>query len=462
MQIPKNNKISLTNPGDEKTWNPVEVFNSYVPFENESLEEQNNLYKALVSSYNGEQLTEIGKQKLEFWKILDLEKIEGKQFNYNTQVSFTYPWKLEINREGISYSDLSNNYGSNNIYWQNFSDYYFYGPLMPIPLPEIRKQLIEIIRKAFLPSSSDQPRPFSIFDYPDTKSVHTPDWMFGNYQVSSFVNIRDFGVEYGRQNFRDGLVWLGYLSFEFCLTCPEYCEKFLGKKVLEEINQRTRRHCTDAIPLSSNQEDLISKHLFMENGGRVYQIQKGMFSQAYKATEADEEKWERELVENYKRRLLEETNEIVLKNIAETLYYHDCPLAEAILLQRAKTANDKEKQAIAYALWHGCGSEKSTDLLLSFLNYEDDYWKNYAFSAMGKMRSSKTTQAWVVNCLKGTDRYYYERALRVITFWGVYDEPLLSDSKLLKTLRWEEKLKETLGYNTALTRAINIVLGHPL
>jgi len=75
-----------------------------------------------------------------------------------------------------------------------------------------------------------------LFEYP---RYHTPpQWTIGDHVASDFVILRDYGVEYGCQNWHDGLVSLNFISFKYCLYGPEYVGKKIEKDILADIMQR--------------------------------------------------------------------------------------------------------------------------------------------------------------------------------------------------------------------------------
>lgn len=47
--------------------------------------------------------------------------------------------------------------------------------------------------------------------------------------------MRDYSIEWGRQNFRDGLVFLGFLSCEQCLTRKDLNHATMTKEILTSI-----------------------------------------------------------------------------------------------------------------------------------------------------------------------------------------------------------------------------------
>lgn len=91
-----------------------------------------------------------------------------------------------------------------------FSDFWFYGPSLPIPELFLRKQLVAIIRNAFMQAGSPASyKHFELFEYPTIGDV-TLNWVNGDHNVSDFISIRDYGIEIGATNWHDGLVYLKF------------------------------------------------------------------------------------------------------------------------------------------------------------------------------------------------------------------------------------------------------------
>ncbi|MBK6622857.1 MAG: hypothetical protein IPG32_19080 [Saprospirales bacterium] len=180
----------------------------------------------------------------EFARHFDPERVEARTFSYTTKVSNTSLWELEVRQDGLFYKDISPCYSQmkNQVYPQSFSDYWFYGPLMPLPDPETRKWLVDAIRRAFRGGGEALAGShFPLFDYP--KYANPPGWIDGDYLVSDFVYMRDYGLDYGAQNFHDGLVYIAFISFEYCLTKPEFAAKALGQEVWEDVKDRIYEEC---------------------------------------------------------------------------------------------------------------------------------------------------------------------------------------------------------------------------
>ena len=87
---------------------------------------------------------DLSKQALltyQFWKQIQPQRIEEHTCTYSLKISKTYNWKLVLNSEGIFYHDITPLYGQipGQVFEQLFSDFWLYGPLVPVPDLKTRK-----------------------------------------------------------------------------------------------------------------------------------------------------------------------------------------------------------------------------------------------------------------------------------------------------------------------------------
>ena len=94
--------------------------------------------------------------RYDFWKQFNPDRIVEQKFQYTTKVTNTYQWELTIDSKGLHYKDISGDYTSQlgALTDQLFSDFWFYGPLLPIPDLSLRKLLVATIRNAFIQAGS--------------------------------------------------------------------------------------------------------------------------------------------------------------------------------------------------------------------------------------------------------------------------------------------------------------------
>ena len=218
------NNIQQNTDGFEKNWNIPALFETYDPLSCEALSIRNDALRRSVEMAIEmyDDLSETARLHYDFWKQLRLNRIEQEEFKYSIKITDTYQWTLTINAEGLFYKDISGQFSPRpgTVYEQLFSDFWFYGPLMPLPDWYTRKWIIAKIRNSFIQAGSPASyQHFQFFEYPNFP-VSPLQWTDGDALVSDFVTVRDFGIEWGRTNWHDGLVYLNFLSFEHFLNVP--------------------------------------------------------------------------------------------------------------------------------------------------------------------------------------------------------------------------------------------------
>ncbi|MDJ1501936.1 hypothetical protein [Xanthocytophaga agilis] len=455
--------IYQNNGKTKKSWAVSAFLETYNVLGEEPLETQNKLFKEIIpiAEEYYDTLSETARIRYDFWKQIELNRITPQTFTYTTQVATTIKqWELTISPEGLYYRDISGSYKQpNQLLPQLISDFWFYGPLWPIPDLYTRKLLVATIRNAFMQVGSIASyKHFQLFEYPVI--ANTKQWTSGDYHASSFVIVRDYGIEYGDQNFHDGLLFLGFFSFEHCLNCRDLATKQLGQQAVSEINRLTQ---PDNKPVTNTSANIIStkpaisnersKQLYMDNGGQIHYIYLDGFGDEYHATQADEAQWKQELIQKYTERLQEETNETLLASLLRSLAYHNVTNGEAILLNRASTESLRNRQAIFMALWKENKSENAVTILLDFLKEKniDSYWHDYAWTSLTRMPDSQTARNWIVECLKGNNERFFQKALDVLFVWSLNGKSGLTELLASGQLSWQNKINNPEFYQTITT-----------
>ena len=214
----------------------VDFFKMYAPCHDFPLAVQNEIMSRLameMKDYND--LPEQVLPVVNFWLCFPELSIPRQEYRYETKVTKSYRWHLTIEHSGITYMDVDGDYGMPpKSYNQTLCDFWFYGPLYPIPDQSLRSSLIKCLRDTLLNAGFAWPDGhFKILDY--SSFAHYSEWEDGDYIVSDFVLTRDFGIEWGRQNFHDGLVFLGFLSYEQCLTRTDLNHATMTREILTSI-----------------------------------------------------------------------------------------------------------------------------------------------------------------------------------------------------------------------------------
>lgn len=450
----------------EKNWTIPQLLETYEPLAGEPLSVRNKAMKQLlpIAEEHYSELSEAAQLRYDFWKQLLPERIAEQKFNYTTKVTDTYRWELTVNSEGLFYKDISPEYGQvpGQVHEQLFSDFWFYGPLMPMPDLQVRKQVVANIRNAFLQVGPVSQKHFELFEYPTSGDM--PSWEDGDYTVMDFGHVRSYGIDTGRTNWHDGLVYQAYTSFEQFLTRPDWMVDSMPPKTRKAIEKYLGRHVktppTSDTPEATQNE--TSKRLFIENGGNIQYIGRDGFIDEYKATSAEEAAWRVELIEKYTERLGEERNETVLEFLAKTLEYNGVKNVSELLCEAGKKATPAVQQSIAQVLIKQLDAEKGAEVLIDLLKYEDEesYWRNYAFNMMFRMRQNKTVQNFLIECLKGDNEIHFKKAVDVLSFWGMQGDKAFTDRQLLLSLNWEDACAADPNFQQSLNKVSSIILNN--
>lgn len=430
-----------------------EIFGGAEAFSGEMPEERVRMIRSMVDGEDVElaSLSEAARMGYTFWKMIRPGRIPELSFSYSVRISASYDWKVELRPGGIWYTDLSGLYGEpGESRFQLLSDFWFYGPSGPLPDLEIKKNLIAAIRSAFAQVGGPAyDRCFELFEYPDPNTPNMPYWNTGDPLDGSYVIVRNFGVEYGRQNFRDGLVWRDFHSFEHIMSRPDLEGPILTAGILEQLRTFIRmfsnggRSLTRIVapathPILARQER--SRQLFMENMGMVHQIYRDGMGSEYHATAAQEEEWRLELQEKYLERIGLEDNDTVLRSLLKSLKQWGTPGLEDRLIEAAAQAPAKQRQSIAAVLWELFRSEHAFDLLLVLRDEEPaSYWKNYVTSTFGRMFECSRLRQWVLAGLHSDRENTFSYAADIVRLWALRSEngPVQIDH--LIHLSWQEK-----------------------
>ncbi|MBI1226528.1 MAG: hypothetical protein GC192_14940 [Bacteroidetes bacterium] len=474
MLLFKTNTIHQKLDYQEKEWTLEELFTSYEPLSSEPLAVRVGAMQQAVfmaEEYFSE-LSEVAQLRYDFWKQLRTNRIEERQYKYSVTGRDTYQWELTVNSQGLFYKDLNPMYGemAGRVHEQLFSDFWFYGPLMPMPNLNDRKWAVSQIRNAFLQIGPVSQKHFELFEYPKPSAVR--NWEEGDHVAKDYLDMQQYGLEYTRWNWHDGPTYTSFIAFERLLADPAGLEwavtpairaeimRHLQSEIYAQKSQDTGGPIWDEHGSDPNPTNARSKQLFMENGGQVHQIYRDGFGDEYKASPAEENAWRQELVENYKYRLTQENNGVVLTQIVRSLQHNYVKNVDEMLLEAAATTTSlANKQAISQTLYEVFNHEKTLDVLLSLLQFEheESYWRDYVFSSFGRMRDNRAVQGFIIKCLKGDNETHFKKAVDVIASWGMKGDTTLMNRDLWLSLNWEDACAADPHFNHALEKAIKII-----
>jgi hypothetical protein len=213
-------------------------FEKYDPLEMLTLEDQVEVISYLATHFPPHiQISQFAASVHAFWNAWCSIQLEEKTIRYTTKISNTSRWELIVNKNGLSLLDIDKHYGEAfGRKDQNLADFWFYGPRYPLRGESLRKEILFSVRNALVEAGFEYPDShFPILKYPSF--IRFPEWTEGDHVASDFVILREYGVEYGRQNFHDGLVWLDFASYEQCMTRKDLANGVLTQGIMDQIRE---------------------------------------------------------------------------------------------------------------------------------------------------------------------------------------------------------------------------------
>jgi len=221
----------------EQIWTISELLETCNPLPGEPLAERNAaLQKACeLAAQMPDKLSGTARLHLDFLKNFRPEKIDERTYVYKTSKS----WELTINESGLFYKDVSGEYTSQpgEVSEQLFSDYWFFGPLRPMPNLDLRSEVLSLIKNTFSDAGCPASRThFELFEYPK-KSLEGLHWEEGNHVRRDYMTVTNFGIEMGYSTFRDGPFGPGFLSFEKFLNVPPAALSWILPEIRVEIER---------------------------------------------------------------------------------------------------------------------------------------------------------------------------------------------------------------------------------
>ena len=155
-----------------------------------------------------------------------------------------------------------------------------------------------------------------------------------------------------------------------------------------------------------------------------------------------------------------EGNETVLSGLAQTLQYNGVENVGDLLVEAAKTAAPKAKQALAKILAEKFDPERGAETLISLLEWEaeTDYWRNYVFNSFFRMRDNRRVQNFIVECLRRDNETWFKKSVDVLSMWGIYGDKDLTDRELLLGLNWNDAISKGSYFQETLEKTIKIIL----
>lgn len=143
-------------------------------------------------------------------------------------------WHVQLRGNTLVFTDIDGMYGPPATpHLQNTGDFYAHGPHMPLPDSRLKSELLRAIATGdtFNPA---QP-PFTRFDYPDHNGATPPAWHYYHGLEIDFVTVKNYGIEFGTQHLKNGLLDLGFCSFEKLWHEATPAHRLLRPELLTQI-----------------------------------------------------------------------------------------------------------------------------------------------------------------------------------------------------------------------------------
>ncbi len=246
MIVREGENVIIRNSEGYKFLNLNEVLESWDPLASEPLAERIEFFKNLPqdSDISNLSLSEFALKVIEFWNYFNPDLVPVFSRTYFVPSGNNHNWEIQVSQQGLFFKDIKGQYGfPPKTIEQIFSDYFFFGPPVPIPDVELRIELLKHIQMAFLkPSLPVSSMHFPLFEYP--KLITPQLWESGDWKSGSFVRMGDYGVEFGETNWRDGLTYISFISFEQILQRTDIPDWALSQEILFQI----RMHLMDEVP----------------------------------------------------------------------------------------------------------------------------------------------------------------------------------------------------------------------
>ncbi|MEQ1745736.1 MAG: hypothetical protein ABMA02_09940 [Saprospiraceae bacterium] len=426
LQFTENGILQIGN-GPDKNWSVGDLLEAFEPLREEPFANRREAMLRVAEMAEGlrPELSETARLRLNFWKKLRSWKISQSTCHFETKVSLTYHWEVTINGLGIFYKDISGEYAfqPGAVSEQLLSDFWFYGPLRPVPDLPIRQALVETIKNAF-----DDPGDlllnshFELFGYP---KIELPlHWEKGDWKASDGIYVRNHGIDLSSSNWRDGPTYLGCVSFEHFLNAPPNPFSVFTPEIRADIERFLSR-----------------KSIFSKEGIK-------------------EPEQEAEPMSAPEREIRSTDDGVELVKIAQKMLAEGVPDAENLFYEVAKTAEVKAKQGLAHALAEAFNSEKAVEIYRSLLELEvhDSYWRDHVFNRFLKMRNNPAVPPFVLDCLRGDNEMHFKKALDVLRYWGAVGDTALADRNLYENLNWNDATANDPDFRAAL-ETVGKILG---
>lgn len=321
----------------ERVWTIEELLTCYEPLAGESLSDRTAAVEQVL--YLAEEvyqdLSPAAISRYQFWKLLVPRRIEERTYHYSMERRKTYQWLVEVKPQGVFYTDIDAMYAGQpgQVFEQLLSDFWFFGPHMPMPQPDDRKWAMVQLKNAFAQVGPVSQQHFQLIDYPSLQAPKV--W---NLPDAKTLTMYPFGFELHAPGME-----LQFISFERILHDGATWTAVIGAEIMGEIQQLL----FPPVPEPTNQAaDHLAemRKVYFANSGMRHYIHNDIGA-AYQVDAITEQQWKKELLSELKERLMRTEQEDVLTDIAQIFRYHQVPDRMA-LFQEAHQKARPEVQAM--------------------------------------------------------------------------------------------------------------------
>lgn len=355
LQIEENSVIQKIG-SYQRVWPIAELLEAHNPFYGEALDLRiTALQHAFeTASKTPEEFSETARLHLNFWEHFNPEKIREQDLEFVPIHDSSSRFRLTINKLGLFYAEISGEGTTvpGTVTEQLLYDFWFFGPLRPIPDLKVRQTLVNILKKALTnPECPAAWAHFELFEYPEMPDSRL-HWTEGDHYRTDVIRVGRYGIEISSSNWRDPIPQTGYLSFENFLNAPLNDHALISPPIRASIEAYLGRvskynpvQTTEAAP-PSPREKMDNAELLLKQPDSVEGAEILISLLEY---EAEESYWRNyvfnrffklrsnKVVQNFVVQCLQGDNETHFKKAVDVLtmwgVYGDNALTDRILLQ---------------------------------------------------------------------------------------------------------------------------------
>ncbi|MEO6914474.1 MAG: hypothetical protein ABI151_01530 [Chitinophagaceae bacterium] len=182
-----------------------------------------------------------------------------------------------------------------------------------------------------------------------------------------------------------------------------------------------------------------SKELYIVNGGQKHIIGRDGFWDVYRATQAEEEEWAKEVIEISLSTIRTSENSMALQSAIENLTFQNYPDLITVLVNSIPGASPAKQLAFAMALWQMQCNEKDFEIIFDILlRYQASCIKIF-FQQPANFKKHAGARFFLVKCLEQSDEELFENAKTILSIWASSGLPELRENGALDRLQFHNR-----------------------